>query len=316
MQERWTSIWGHIDELRQTLLRSLFIIGLGFLVILGFYQPVIQFFTANPLERTENGLLIQQVQRNQVENQTTKDLLFDLPSHSWLISASESVSKSVLKSESESGSTPISQNGNHNSYRLKPGESLLYEQAIRSPLLIMGPIEGLILAFKVCFWLSIVLTAPLWGWIWLQFILPGLRTQERSVLFPFLLISILCLGLGAFLAYSITLPLSNQYLALFNSSIGQNAWTLTHYVNYVLLLYSGHAIAAELGLLLLALVHFRFLSPTWLIAKRRYMIVVAFILGALLTPPDVLTQLLLAFPLMGLYEIAILYAKWRMPKCN
>ena len=92
--------------------------------------------------------------------------------------------------------------------------------------------------------------------------------------------------------------------------MGQNAWTLNHYVNYVLLLCLGHAVAAELALLLLILVHFRFLSPSWLIAQRRYMIVLAFICGALLTPPDILTQLLLALPLIVLYEFAILYAKW------
>src|SRR5204863_41436 len=111
--------------------------------------------------------------------------------------------------------------------------------------------------------------------------------------------------------YYVTLPLANQYLFLFNNSIGQNAWTLIHYVQYVLFLCLGHAIAAELGLLLLTLVHFRFLSPDWLIAKRRYMIVLAFVLGAFLTPPDVLTQLLLALPLIALYEVAIWYAKWR-----
>ena len=105
-----------------------------------------------------------------------------------------------------------------------------------------------------------------------------------------------------------TLPIANDYLSLFNSSIGQNAWTLDHYVNYVLCLCLGHAIAAELSVLLLVLVHFGLLSAEWLIAKRRVMIVGAFILGALLTPPDVLTQLLLAFPLIGIYEIAICYA--------
>ena len=113
------------------------------------------------------------------------------------------------------------------------------------------------------------------------------------------------------MAYFITLPIANQYLSLFNSAIGQNSWTLALYVNYVLFLCMGHAIAAELALLLLILVHFRCLSAEWLISKRRHMIVAAFILGALLTPPDVLTQLLMAIPLIGIYELAIWYAKFR-----
>lgn len=59
------------------------------------------------------------------------------------------------------------------------------------------------------------------------------------------------------------------------------------------------------------LVHFGFLTADWLIAKRRYMIVFAFVAGAILTPPDVLTQLMLAIPLIAFYEAAIWYAKWK-----
>lgn len=189
-----------------------------------------------------------------------------------------------------------------------------YEQAAGSPLLILGPIEGLTLVFKSCFWLSLAGTAPIWVWIWLQFILPGMQAHEKALVLPFIIFSFLCLTGGCLMAYFCTLPIANQYLSLFNSSIGQNAWTLANYVNYVLLLCLGHAIAAELAFFLLLLVHFRFLGSEWLISKRRYMIVAAFILGALLTPPDVLTQLLLAIPLMGIYEIAIWYAKIRSKK--
>jgi sec-independent protein translocase protein TatC len=284
-----------VDGLRQTLLRSLMIVGVGFLILLAFYEPLVQFLTSYPLEQTEQSLTKQRVQRIQIINKTKHDQNFQLPDHSWLISH---------------GTTtyfPPQRDGN---YSLAPGEILLYEEAIRFPLFIMGPIEGLILVFKVCFWLSIALTAPFWGWLWLQFILPALKDKERALLIPFLLCSLLFLGLGIALAYYVTLPIANQYLLLFNTSIGQNTWTLTHYVDYVLLLCLGHAVAAELVLLLLMLVHFRLLSPHWLISKRRYMIVLAFVLGALLTPPDVLTQLLLAIPLIGLYEIAIGYAKW------
>ncbi len=292
MQEYWAGFWEHIDDLRHTLLRSLLIVGVGFLGVLTFYQPILQFLTAYSVEYTEGNLIKQQVQRIQIINQTSKDQIFDLPAHAWLISN--------LTPEKKEGS----------SYRLAPGQVFLYEEVIHSSLLIMGPLEGLILVFRMCFWLSIVLTAPLWGWIWLQFIWPGLKERERALVIPFLLCSLLCLGIGIAFAYSFTLPMANQFLTLFNSAIGQNAWTITHYVNYILMLCLGHAVAAELALLLFILVHFRFLSPHWLVAKRRYMVIVAFIMGALLTPPDVLTQLLLAFPLIAFYEMAILYAKW------
>lgn len=292
MEELCNSLWGHIDDLRQTIIRTVLIVVIGFVALLTFYQPILQFFLSVPSEYSGTGITRQKVERLHVVNHTKHDQLFQLPVDAKLVTFDKPQSKP-------------------NHYQMAPGEALFYDQIIQSPLLIMGPIEGLVLVFKACFWLSLALTAPIWGWVWLQFILPGIKAQERAILVPFLLLSVACMASGCALAHLISLPVANDYLTLFNSSIGQNAWTLNHYVNYVLFLCLGHAIAAELALILMVLVHFRLLSPEWMIAKRRYMIVAAFILGALLTPPDVLTQLLLAFPLMGIYEVAILYAKWR-----
>lgn len=292
--ENWASVWEHVDDLRRTFLQSLTIVGIGFIFLLGCYQPILKLLTTYSLEPSESGLIKQKIRRIQVVNQTLHDQLFLLPLNASVVS----------------DLIPSQKDGRHY-YRLIPQDVLIYEETVQSPLLIMGPIEGITLVFRACLWLSLTLTAPFWGWIWLRFILPGLKSSERLLLVPFLVGSVICLSLGVLFAYGVTLPLTNQYLLLFNSSIGENAWTLTHYVNYVLLLCLGHAIAAELGLLLLLLVHFHFLSPAQLISKRRYMIILAFFLGALLTPPDVLTQLLLALPLIGLYEISIWYAKWR-----
>lgn len=295
MQDHWAGFWEHAEDLRHTLLRSLVVVGLGFFFLLMFYQPILHFLTAYPAEQTEQGLIKQKVQRIQITNETARHQVFELPHHAQFISTIPF----------------LNEKGKHQTYQLAPGETVFYDEIIESPLLILGPMEGLTLVLKASFWLSLALTAPVWIWIWLQFILPGLKDQEKAVLFPFLALSLLCLGMGIACAYYITVPIANQYLLLFNSSIGQNAWTLTHYIDYVLLLCLGHGVAAELALLLFILVHFRVLTPDWLITKRSYMIVFAFILGALLTPPDVLTQLFLAIPLVGLYEVAIQYAKWR-----
>lgn len=294
MSEYWASFWEHVDDLRQTLLRSLIIIGIGFILLLGFYQPIFQLLTDHSLKSIQPHLLQQKIQRIEIFNPSTESQLFKAPLHASIVSKISSFHKDQEEY-----------------YLIAPGETFVYDEKTPSSLLIMGPIEGLVLVMKICFWLSLALTAPLWGWVCFQFILPGLKESERRIFFPFLLYSVISLSMGIFFAYSITLPLANQYLVSFNDSIGQNAWTLSHYIDYVLLLYLGHAIAAELGLLLFLLVHFRFFTPVQLIAMRRYMIVLVFILAALLTPPDVATQLILALPLIALYEIAICYAKWR-----
>lgn len=295
MEEHWASFWEHVEDLRAALLKSLVVVALGIVFLLIFYQPILQFLTAYPAEQTEQGFTKQRVQRIQIANKTAHSQTIELPPHARLIS-----------------SFPfLPEKENTHVYELSPGAILFYDEVIESPLLIMGPMEGLALVLKACFWLSLAFTAPAWMWIWLQFILPALKEQEKAILLPFLTLSLLCLGMGIALAYYLTVPIANQYLLLFNSSIGQNAWTLTHYMDYVLLLCLGHGVAAELALMLFILVHFRVLSSAYLISKRRYMIICAFILGALLTPPDVFTQLLLAIPLIGFYEVAIYYAKWR-----
>lgn len=288
MEELSQTIWEHIDDLRRSLLRSIIVIGIVFIIVLGFYQSVFKVFTDI---RIESEFPKQKLERFQIINQTPSDQMFSLPINSKVISGNQA-----------------NDTGN---YKLGPGEVLVYDQPLESPLLIMGPIEGLILVFKASFWISLVLSSPFLGWIWLQFALPGIRKQERAILIPFLLGSMACLSLGCLVAYFVTLPMANNYLSLFNDSIGQNAWTLSHYVNYVLFLCLGHAVAGEIALLLFILVHYSCLSPEWLISKRRVVIVGIFILSALLTPPDVLTQLFLAFPLMGIYEMAIWYAKMR-----
>lgn len=178
-------------------------------------------------------------------------------------------------------------------------------------LLIMGPLDGFVLVFRACFWLSLVATAPLWGAVWLRFALPALKPSERALMIPFILSSFLFLCMGLAFAHFVTLPTASHSLYLFNQSIGQNAWTLSSYVDYLLVILSGHAVAAEIALLLFFLVHFGVLRPGQLILMRRHMIVASFVLGALLTPPDIVTQFFLAVPLICLYELAIVYAKWR-----
>jgi sec-independent protein translocase protein TatC len=251
MQERWDSFWGHVDDLRQTGLRSLYIIGAGFIFLLAFYDPILQFLISYSLKSLSEGLVKHPVHRFQIVNPTSKEQVLELPQDSLVLS------ENSLNSGGK--------------YLLLPGEALLYEQPIKKPFLIMGPIDGLILVFKACFWLSIALTAPIWGWVWVKFFLPGMNRNERAVLIPFLLFSLGFVCLGVSLAYFITLPIANEYLSLLNSTLGQNAWTLNNYVNYVLFLCLGHAIAAELGFVLLALVHFRLLSPASHDCRRLYL---------------------------------------------
>lgn len=178
-------------------------------------------------------------------------------------------------------------------------------------LIILKPTEGITIAIKVCFWTGLVGTSPLWLIQLLQFILPALEAREKQGLVPFFLAIIVFFALGGSFSYFVTIPIANHYLALFNNNMGINMWTLSNYIDYSFLLILGNGLAFEIAVILFFLVHYRWISPQTLREKRRYYIVAAFIFSAIITPPDVITQLTLALPLTLLYELAIVYAKLR-----
>lgn len=156
--------------------------------------------------------------------------------------------------------------------------------------------------------MGIVISSPIWMYWLLQFIAPALRSYERNLVAPFFLLSLTFLTLGLLFAFFVAIPFANQYLTAFNAGLGDNLWTLPHYIDYTVLLLLAHALAFELCVLVLFLVHYGIFSSRAMIAKRKGVIISIFILSAVLTPPDVFTQLMLAIPLIVFYEVAILYA--------
>lgn len=287
------TIWDHLKELRSTLITILFIVGVGFLLTLAFYDSIISTLK-QPLSQ-QATLQKQTVTVERVVNTSQKTSSIVLPPNAAALDFNFGV-KQLDNQE----------------YQIEPGYSLTYQLVRPYPeLLLLSPLEGVLLVFRVCFWMSLALTAPLWSFQLLKFVLPGLNATETRMIIPFVGLSFLFMGAGLLLAYYVTLPFSNHYLEVFNAGLGVNLWSLAHYIDYTLILFLGHAIAFELCLALLLMVHFQVLSVEWLQDKRRPMIVAAFILGALLTPPDVPTQLMLALPLIAIYELAILYGKMR-----
>ena len=102
-----------------------------------------------------------------------------------------------------------------------------------------------------------------------------------------------------------------MYLFNFNDQLGINRWSLAFYMDYTTLLLLSNALAFEIFAIILLLVHYRLLKAYQMKSKRRHVIVAAFILGAILTPPDIISQLLLALPLILLYEMTIIYSYLR-----
>lgn len=282
LEESFSPFWDHLGALRQTFIRILLFVLVGFTIAFFFYEPLFALFPKPISQKAvidSNGLVRQLLQRERLFNSTEQPVIY--------------------------------QNGTQ-SHMIGPGSYIDVDvPSIDNRLIIISPLEGMLTTFKICFWVGLIISAPFWGFSLLQFILPALKSHERALILPFFALSILFLSLGFLFAYHVTIPLANQYLEAFNAGIGVNLWTLSHYVEYTLVLLLGHALAFEFCLVVLFLVHLRVITAQQMIGRRREVIVAAFILGAILTPPDIFSQVMLAIPLIALYEVAIIYARFR-----
>ena len=144
--------------------------------------------------------------------------------------------------------------------------------------------------------------------IW-AFIAPGLYRHERQLVFPLVLSSTLLFYGGLAFAYYVVFPLVFQF---FTSIAPDGVAVMTdihRYLNFVIKIFIAFGIAFEMPIATLLLVRTGTVSVASLSRNRPYIIIGAFVLGMLLTPPDVFSQILLALPLWGLFELGLLLAR-------
>jgi sec-independent protein translocase protein TatC len=174
-----------------------------------------------------------------------------------------------------------------------------------------GPAEAFIVKLKVAFVAGIIISSPysflkLW-----HFISPGLYDKEKRLAIPFVLASTFFFLLGVSFCYFLILPFAFNFFQTEFSSIGiKPTIKIGEYLSFTVKLLFVFGLAFEMPVLSFLLSKLGLLSSKWLISKARYAVIVVFILAAILTPPDVVTQVLLALPLMLLYGLCILIAFW------
>ncbi|BAV65962.1 twin-arginine translocase subunit TatC [Sphingobium cloacae] len=141
------------------------------------------------------------------------------------------------------------------------------------------------------------------------FVAPGLYAKEKKALLPFLIMTPVLFVMGASLAYFVVMPTAFHFFLEFQgNSSGLSVEALPSagdYLTLVMQFILAFGISFLMPVLLMLLNRAGFVTRAQLIGLRRYMIVAAFILAAVLTPPDVVSQLMLAIPLLLLYEITI-----------
>jgi len=170
--------------------------------------------------------------------------------------------------------------------------------------------EAFFVEIKVAFFAAIMLAFPIIANQLWQFVAPGLYRQEKKAFLPFLLMTPFLFLAGAALAYFVAMPLALHFLLSYQGNIGgvqQLALPgVGNYLDFVTKFIFGFGVAFLLPVLLMLLERAGIVTRRQLKSGRRYAVVIAFVIAAVLTPPDVVSQLTLAVPLVLLYEVALI----------
>ena len=169
--------------------------------------------------------------------------------------------------------------------------------------------ETFFTAMKVAFFAGFIISLPVIFWqLWL-FLAPGLYDHEKKLVVPFVFFATLMFLLGAAFAYYIVVPVGFDFLIAFGNSVVSVLPSIGKYVGFFTKLLIGFGIAFELPVITFFLAKIGLVNDQMLKDFFRYAVVLIFIISAILTPPDVISQVLMAAPLLILYGVSIYIAK-------
>jgi sec-independent protein translocase protein TatC len=206
-------------------------------------------------------------------------------------------------------------------YFAKPIFAILVQPLLKAgqgKLIYTDIFEAFFVEVKVAFFAALMISFPVLATqIW-RFVAPGLYAKEKRAFLPFLLMTPFFFAAGASFAYFLTVPWALHFLLGYQGNVGgvtQEALPgIGNYLNFITRFLFGFGVAFLLPVLLMILERAGIVTREQLAKSRRYAVVGAAGIAAVLTPPDVVSMLMLLVPLYGLYEFAILAIRithWR-----
>lgn len=181
-------------------------------------------------------------------------------------------------------------------------------------LVFIAPTEAFFSHLKVAFLAGLVLAWPYICYqIWI-FVAPGLYEHERRHTLPFVVGATAMFLLGGAFVYMLILPYGMAFLLGYGGTFLLPMISVGAYVSFALRLFLAFGAMFELPLVVVLLSKLGLVTPQFLSKNRKYVIVLSFLVAAVLTPPDVFTQVLMALPLLVLFEISIVLSRWTSPK--
>jgi sec-independent protein translocase protein TatC len=184
---------------------------------------------------------------------------------------------------------------------LPEGSSLVFINATEPffTLLKVAALAGLVVAFPIIIW-------QLWG-----FIAPGLYANEKKLVIPFVILSSLCFGCGTYFGFTLVFPMVFSFLVAYGTGVGGiNAMlSMGAYLTLASRLLIAFGLVFELPIVIFFLARMGIVDHKWLAKNRKYALLMAFVMGAVLTPPDLFSQTSIALPFIVLYEVGIIVAR-------
>jgi sec-independent protein translocase protein TatC len=166
---------------------------------------------------------------------------------------------------------------------------------------------------KVTLMSAFLLALPYVLWQAWAFVAPGLYQHEKRLALPVIVSSFVFFLVGMAFAYFIVFPIAFGFFAAYTPEGVTMMTDIDKYLSFVLTMFIAFGLTFEVPVVVIVLVRMRMVTLEKLRAIRPYVIVGAFVMGAIFTPPDVVSQLLLAVPLWFLYECGILMARFFVP---
>lgn len=172
------------------------------------------------------------------------------------------------------------------------------------------PQELLMVYFSISLLGAFVLALPVTAYEVYAFCSPGLKRTEKSMMLLGMVFGTVFFAVGVLFAYFITVPFMLRFLIAFSTDVAVSASiSIQEYMSFLLMVFTIFGVIFELPVLSVILTALGVVRPTWLMKARRAMIVAIFFVAAIITPPDIVSQVMVAIPIIALYEFSVLLSK-------
>lgn len=295
------SFLDHLEDLRWVLIKSLAALGIGMLICLIAGDQVVHI-----LKRPLLNAKIKYPGTNEV----------------WTISWGTNVMKVLKLNDAQQGQygggtnrykswkidlLPNGTNGFFLGLAPDPNTDPSTAERMKIDLINLSPVGGFWVALQVSMYGGTLLASPFIFYFIAGFIFPALRMKEKHYVYRGLGFGVLLFSLGVCFCYFILMPIALSASAMYSNWLGfeANQWRAEDYISFVCKFMLGMGVGFQMPVVLLTLVKIGVLNYTILSKMRRYMIVINLVLGALLTTPEIITQVMMAIPLQFLYEVSV-----------